>query len=370
MLVNERYVHGGRHSDKEFIDMSFNINPCGTPETVMNAMQEALHEVCGYPDATCGGLVDKLGKEYGLPYDCIICGNGADEIIYNYASILGAGASALIYAPAFAEYERALSAYGVKINYHILNEKRGFKMQMSDIDDDEIAQADAVFICMPSNPAGQLIERNVLEKLADTCKRLKTKCFLDMCFYELTMDYNICYVTYLVNQYSNLCVLSAFTKTYAIPGVRLGYMLSRDTKLIHDISRRQQCWNVSVIAQRAGIACLDCTDYVETSRAFIKKEREYIYNNLLELVDKVYKSDANYVLFYDEYINCQMINEYGIQIRNCFSYAGLKMGYYRVCVGKHDDNVKLIKALKDIKEKRSRHGEEKSETNYDSGNHV
>lgn len=358
MLVNERYVHGGRYNDKKYIDMSVSINPYGTPEPVMNAMQEALYEVCGYPDAACRELVDKLSKEYALPPECIICSNGADEIIYNYASVLGAGASALIYAPAFAEYERALSAYGVKINYHILNEKRGFKMQMSDIDDDEIAQADAVFICMPSNPAGQLIERNVLEKLADTCKRLKTKCFLDMCFYELTMDYNICYVTYLVNQYSNLCVLSAFTKTYAIPGVRLGYMLSRDTKLIHDISRRQQCWNVSVIAQRAGIACLDCTDYVEASRAFIEKEREYIYNNLLNLVDKVYKSYANYVLFYDEYINCKMLNEYGIQIRDCFDYVGLKAGYYRVCIGKHDDNVKLIEALKYIKEKRSGCGEE------------
>ncbi len=357
MLVNERYVHGGRYSDKKYIDMSVNINPYGTPEKVMNAMQEALYEVRGYPDAGCTELVDKLSKEYALPKECIICSNGADEIIYNYASVLGAGSKALIYAPAFAEYERALSAYGVNIDYHMLDEACGFKMKMSDIDIDEITSSDAVFICMPSNPAGQLIERNVLERLMDICKRHKIKCFLDICFYELTMDYDIYYITYLVNQYSNLCVVSSFTKTYAIPGVRLGYMLCHDTKMMRNISRRQQCWNVSVIAQRAGTACLDCTDYVNDSRAFIEKEREYIYNNLLKLVDKVYKSDANYVLFYDKYINCKMLNEYGIQIRNCFDYEGLGMGYYRVCVGKHDDNTKLIEALKDIKEKRSGHGE-------------
>lgn len=371
MLLRERNVHGGNYNDKGYVDMSVNINPFGTPEKVMNAMQEALGEVGAYPDTHCNELVAKLSRKVALPRECIICGNGAAELIYNYAAALGPGAEALIYAPAFAEYERALLAYGVNVNYHILDERHGFKMQMRDIDEAEIAHADAVFICMPSNPAGQIIERSVLESLLCACERNHTRCLLDMCFYELTTDYNECFPIYLVNQYSTMCLLSTFTKTYAIPGVRIGYILSHDTQMMRLMSQRQQCWNVSVIAQRAGIACLECSkDYANASRAYIDKEREYIYNNLLELVDKVYKSDANYILFYDKYITSQMLNEYGIQIRNCFDYMGLEMGYYRVCVGKYDDNVKFIEALKDIKEKRQEHGEEKSETNYDSGNHV
>ncbi len=354
MLFDEEYRHGGGAVGAGCTDMSINVNPLGTPDFVINAIRESAALVHRYPDAKCRGLLAGISKMYGLPPEYVICGNGADELIYNYAAAMEAGSIALIYAPAFAEYERALMANKADIRFHITGGAQNvespifdndFKMQKSDIKDEEIECADTVIVCMPSNPAGQLIDRDVLEYLLVKCRTYDTACLLDISFYELTDEFDESYIAGLVNEFPNLCVLSSFTKTYAIAGLRLGYMLCSDARLIRKISSWQPCWNVSLAAQYVGEECLKHRDYVEESRRFIRREREYLYDNLLRCVSKVCKSQANYILFYEPQLDCSKLLSSGIKIRDCSDYVGLGKGFFRTCVGSHEDNEKLIKII-------------------------
>jgi adenosylcobyric acid synthase len=333
MLVNEKYVHGGGKMGDDCTDMSVNINPLGTPEPVIRAIRESALEVCRYPDAYCTELTRGIGEMYGLPSEYVICGNGADELIYNFASLFESGSKAVIYAPAFAEYERALRAQNISVEYR------------TNINNIDLCGVNAVFLCNPSNPVGQLVDRNVLEQLIEKCSETNAKCFLDICFYELTQQFDAHYIGLLVEKFPNLCVLSAFTKTYAIPGVRLGYLMCSDTELISKISARQQCWNVSLVAQRAGVECLKCGDYVERSRRFIAKEREFLTENLKKYVQKIYHSDTNYILFYAPNLTADKLKEQGVIVRDCSDYVGLGKGYFRTCVGTHADNERLIEAV-------------------------
>jgi adenosylcobyric acid synthase len=105
------------------------------------------------------------------------------------------------------------------------------------------------------------------------------------------------------------------------------------------------------VAQRAGIACFECGDYVEKSRQFIAKEREFLSENLKKYVQKVYPSDANYILFYDQNLTSEKLKKQGVVVRDCSDYVGLGRGYFRTCVGTHADNEKLIEAVSRLPKK-------------------
>lgn len=352
MIIDEEYVHGGNADNCIHSDMSVNVNPCRIPESVKTAINAAVEHADRYPDPYCSELVNMISEKYNVRKSHIVCGNGADELIYNYASaIAGQGKSkkALIYEPSFAEYERSLSANGVEVAHHILSEKNEFEICDEDIIEDEIKSSDVIYLCMPSNPAGKKIAENTLERILDICKCYGTRCFLDMCFYELTEEYSASYVSRLVEKYDILTCLFAFTKTFAIPGVRLGYLISGDERLARRIREFQPMWNVSSLAQAAGVACEKSGDYLEASVKLIAKERYFLAEQLEKCVDRVYGSEANYILFYDENISGKKLAERGIKLRDCSDYHGLGKGYYRTCVGTHEENEELISAIRDIK---------------------
>lgn len=352
MIIDEEYVHGGNADNCIHSDMSVNVNPCRIPESVKAAINAAVERADRYPDPYCSELVDIISEKYNVRKPHIVCGNGADELIYNYASAIavqGKNAKALIYEPSFAEYERSLSANGVEVAHHILSEKNEFEICDDDVIEDEIKSSDAIYLCMPSNPAGKMIAKNTLERILDICKCHGTRCFLDMCFYELTEQYSASYVSGLLEKYNILTCLFAYTKTFAIPGVRLGYLISGDEKLARRIREFQPMWNVSSLAQAAGVACEKSGGYLEASVKLIAGERHFLEEQLEKCVDRVHGSAANYILFYDNRISAKKLAERGIKLRGCSDYHGLGKGYYRTCVGTHEENEELISAICDVK---------------------
>lgn len=147
----------------------------------------------------------------------------------------------------------------------------------------------------------------------------------------------------------SLFILKAFTKRYAIAGIRLGYGISADAKLLEKMEQVTQPWNVSSLAQAAGVAALGEEDYVNEGRRLIWKEREYLREELSRLGYKLYDSRANYIFFYSERPLWEDCKNRGVLIRDCSNYPGLGQGYYRIAVRTHEENQKLIQVLNNIK---------------------
>ena len=112
MVLFNDYGHGGDvYHNRVRLDFSANVNPLGTPPEVVRAVAESAEKLAAYPDPYCGALREKLAEVHGVGPDEIVCGNGAAELIYQFAAALQPK-RALLPVPSFADYESALLAAG------------------------------------------------------------------------------------------------------------------------------------------------------------------------------------------------------------------------------------------------------------------
>lgn len=343
------HVHGGDiYRYKNVMDFSSNCNPFGTPESVKKAICRAAEDVHNYPDVEYTRLKEKLAGETGIPEESIFCGNGAAEVIFCATSALKPK-KALIPVPAFAEYEQALRACGCTTDYYMLSEEKGFRPGYDFIDRiDETT--DVVFICNPANPTGVLLDREFVETTAVKCRENGAVLILDECFLDFVEDKESYTMTGLLEEYPNMLILKAFTKLYAMAGVRLGYGLCSDKAFIEKMRDSVQPWNVSTPAQYAGIAALDEKEYVNKSLTEIRSERDRLRKAVEDIGFTVYQSSANYIFFRGQKDLWEKCLAEGVLLRDCSNYRGLEKGYYRAAVRLKEENDRLIEVLRKVKD--------------------
>lgn len=338
-------IHGGdvyRH--KDVLDFSANINPLGPPERVLKAAEESLHNIGHYPDVRKQELLTALAEYEQLSKEWIICGNGAAELIFSFCWAVKPK-KALLAVPAFAEYELALKACDCDICYSYLQEKNGFLLT-KDFLKALSPEIDILLLCNPNNPTGLLIEPVLLRRIIETCCRYQIRVVLDECFVDFVEEPQSVTCKEMLKENPHLFLLKAFTKRYAMPGLRLGYGICSDEELLDCMEHMVQPWNVSIPAQAAGAAALKEISYVNLSRKIVREERDYLKNELCKLGMNVYDSAANYIFFegpvglYDKMLDRKIL------IRNCGNYPGLREGYYRIAVRTRKENERLVEALK------------------------
>ena len=144
--------------------------------------------------------------------------------------------------------------------------------------------------------------------------------------------------------------MKSFTKLYAIPGVRLGYILAGNEEVIAKVNRTGQAWSVSHIAQCAGVAALSNDVYKEKVIETVAEELFYMKKEFFKLPVILYDGAANYLFFQTPGITDldKRLESYGIMIRNCSNYVNIGNDYWRTAVKSHEENKKLIKALRMI----------------------
>ena len=347
--MTEIHKHGGdiyRH--KNVLDFSSNCNPYGTPEGVKKAGAAAMELVCHYPDVECLGLRRALAEAEGVPIKSIICGNGAADLIFGLALALKPGI-ALLPAPTFAEYEQALRAWGCETEYYFLSEEEGFCPGEGFLD--HIGKdTDMVFFCNPNNPTGVAVEPEYLKKLAHRCRETETFLVLDECFEDFLEEPQKYSMKRYLKEYPQMFLLKAFTKKYAMAGIRLGYGFCGNPQILEKMKEVMQPWNVSVVAQEAGMAALKEETYVKESMKKIRKEREILLEGMKKLGFFTFASEANYIFFKGPEDLQEKCLEKGIYIRDCSNYRGLRNGYYRVAVRTGEENEELLKVFKQILE--------------------
>jgi threonine-phosphate decarboxylase len=314
---------------------------------VVRAVVDAAQLLDRYPDPHCRRLVAALADREGVPEEAILCGAGAAELIFSFCAALRPR-TALELAPTFSEYAAALAAAGCRVERCALEEEQGFALTEKLLEELERKSCEVVFLCNPNNPTGRLIPPALLESILALCERRGGWLFVDECFLELSDGGRGTSLAPLLRPGRRLFLLRAFTKSYAMAGLRLGYCLCGEGALLERMGRQTQPWNVSVPAQAAGLAALGEEAYLRESRALIQSERRYLREGLEALGLTVCSSQANYLLVKSPAELSGPLLDRGILIRDCANYRGLGPGWYRTAVRRREENRTLLNALGEI----------------------
>jgi len=315
-----RAIHGGAR-DPHVLDFSASLNPLGPPAGVREVLARAGELVLRYPSTDAEPLCAAVAKHHDVPESAVLCGNGTAELIYLVAQALRRERVWLV-EPCFAEYAAACEAFGVE--------------RASDP-----AHATASFAASPSSPRGALVDP--AELLALPGLRV-----IDEAFMGFTDER-----TSLVARAAadpGLIVLRSLTKLYALPGLRVGYLIAHP-EWVALLRGAQPPWSVNALAQAAGAAALADRVYLERTRAQVAALRAELAAGLAALGLAPEPSQANYLLcpVPSARALCAGLARHGIAARDCTSFAPLEADrWLRFAVRTRDENARLLAALREV----------------------
>ena len=343
------YVHGGdvysyaARFGGAPVDLSANINPYGIPESVKQAMHDAIENCTQYPDPFCRAARQAISEAEGVAANRIYCGSGAADVLDRLAAVLRPK-TALLLAPTFAEYERTLT--GAEVRFHTLRADENFAVTER-ILQDITSDLDAVYLCNPNNPTGRTMAPALLREIAARCAKVGARLIVDECFLDFVSGGET--LAPHLDTFPSLVLLRAYTKMYAVPGVRFGWCMTADASLIESLYRAGQPWNVSVIAQACAVACAGAQGYAAQTAQRIADERVYLTESLTARGLTVFPGEANFLLFHTSDTDLQdKLARRGILVRDCSNYRGLTRGYYRTAVKTRNESDALLVALDEI----------------------
>lgn len=349
-------MHGGNIYGNEIeYDFSVNLNPLGPPESVRDALAAALNHVEEYPDPEYRELRRGLANYWQLAEEQLVPGNGASELIPGIIRTLSPK-NCMVTAPCYSGYETALNTAAPSCRIHRIPLRAEDDFTLPENICQEIARVkpNLLILTNPNNPNGKRISANRLREIADACRAAGTVLLMDECFLALSGGDEDSLIHCIRSEALPAVVLRAFTKTFAIPGVRLGYAVCSGFPAAR-IRRELPEWNLSVFAQYAGRAALEAaaggtSGYLAASVEMIAREREFLSEELEKSRFRVFPSDANYILFQsrDRELHQKLLDK-GILIRDCRDYHGLTAGFYRTAVRTHRENTALLRCLRNIK---------------------
>ena len=337
------FYHGGNvYEHPGCIDFSASLSPLGLPSDVREALLRHLDDLAHYPDpkstALCAAIADAEGVD---PRHVLACA-GATDAFGRIACVL-APRTVLLPAPTYAGYRQALLASPATIRTHRLDAASDF--EFTDAFAADAASSDLAFVCNPNNPSGRCVDRDVLRHILDACEKAGTWVVLDETFIELTDRPSS---TDLVERYGHLVLVKALTKSHALAGLRVGYVMARDEMLLERLAQSGAPWAVSVAAQVAGVAALRQKGYLERARAVVSAERSFLSDALSSLGQHVVQSDANFLLFRARPALFEALVAHGILIRPCDDFAGLGPDWYRIAVRTRAENERMVHALEEV----------------------
>lgn len=342
-------IHGGDiYRNRVKLDFSVNVNPLGIPEAVEAALYEAVEKCDRYPDMTSEGLKKAVSSMLNVSKEYLLFGNGASELFM--AIVHGIKPKkTVIPVPSFYGYEYAAKAAEGEVIRYETTEENDFLVG-EDFFSVLTEDVELLFLANPNNPTGKLMSREYLERLLKHCREMGILVVLDECFIEFCDSKTEEELSMLLQteQFKNLMIVRAFTKIFAIPGVRLGYLVCSDNALREKIKRQLPEWNMSCFAQAAGCACASQKAFIKKTADFIKKERAFLEEGLKQAGMKVFPGEADFILLYSKEPLYEQLLSRGILIRDCENFRGLSKGFYRIAVKNRKENEILLKAMGEI----------------------
>ncbi len=336
---------------ESLLDFSANINPLGMPAVARAALIAAIDELGHYPDPACTALRAAIGAHLGVASECIVVGNGAEQLIWWLPRLLAAR-RVLVTAPAYVDYQRAAEVWQRPLCSIPLRPEDDFALDLGRLSA-HLQAGDLVWIGQPNNPTGRLVEPAQLREAVSAHPHIDWA--IDEAFIDFADGaHSAVHWERPHEERPNLIVLRSMTKFYALAGLRLGYAVLAPERAAA-FARLLPAWSVNTLAAAAGSALL--TDptlrtFAQRTRQLIGSERRHLSEALRGLGLRVFDSAANYLLLRlpdagprAADLAARLLQTEGIAVRVCANYAGLDARYLRIAVRTELENRRLLAAL-------------------------
>ena len=349
--INYEKRYGGYWNFSNLKDFCYLTNPkFPTAELLEKLKYFSGQLITQYPS---GASIQEINASrlFNIKKDEIIVGNGSSELIKEIGKILIGKITVQI--PVFNEYVRCFEKCEIIKND---TSKNDYVYEKNEIIK-SLNKTDTMVLVNPDNPTGNFIKYTDIIDIIKIANENNKTIIVDESFIDFAdRDKRYTLINHeLLQKYKNLIVIKSISKSYGIPGIRLGVLASGNKELVKKIKSNLEIWNINSIAEYfLQIIELYKKDY-ENSCNYIEEQRNKLYNLLSQIKYlKVYKSQANYFLckilkYNNKYIADYLLNNYNILIKDLKSKEGFKnQNYIRITVKSEEENKYLIKALKDL----------------------
>lgn len=334
------------------LDFSANINPLGISQKGKVAMQSAQEWLCHYPDPEYKALRESLSRYYQASSAHISVFNGGAEGIHELFRFLKPK-KAMLTAPSFVEYEKALRVHETTIEWFYLKPEQQFLIDQRKLMVTlELERPDLMVLCTPNNPTGQVVSSEYLEDLAKLLQRWQGRLVIDEAFIDF-LPQGMDSACKWLPLYDNVYVLKSFTKFFGVPGLRLGAVVSTDSAFHGYVQTYGVPWRINVMAEHYAISALEDKVYIAETKAYVHRVRPELMEKIASMPGfKVFDSQADYLLIHvlpemAERLEKGLLARQ-ILIRNCKNYKGLGEGYFRIAVKSEAANERLVTAIQEV----------------------
>ena len=349
---------GGFWRFPKMLDFCYLVNPFFGESRIVEEMKANFGTlVSEYPS---GLKVNTLlaSKCWGVKEDYIVPGNGAAELIKELMGILPGTLG--IVRPTFEEYPNRRSTEDLVT---FIPDRPDYRYTADDLKDFfGRNHADNILVINPDNPSGNFIPANDLLSLAEWCGERGTRLIVDESFVDFSDGYvhNTLLHDRILEEYPHLVVLKSISKSYGVPGIRLGILCSADMELMASIRKSLSIWNINSFAEFfMQIFTKYEKDYHRACTRFAE-ERDRFGRELSGIPFlHVMPSQANYFLcrilppYTAGGLVLTMLKRFDILTRDCSTKAGLDGGQYmRIAVRSREDNDRLLAAFRQLEEER------------------
>ncbi len=338
---------------EKVLDFSGPINFLGPSPKAIEAIKEFAKLVRFYPDPNPMDLRQEIAAYVGqgVSAENIILGNGSIELIYMITEAFQHPFKAVIPVPSFSEYEKAVLRVGgdvvfVQLPFNFALETENVKKAITD--DTKI-----VYICNPHSPSGTLYSRASILDLAEFCQKKGIIVSVDENYIEFADKGQEATVAAFTKKYENLFVIRSVTKFYGMPGIRFGYAIAAES-LIDQLQTVRQPWSINGLAGCATLSAFSDKEFIENTKQTIMREKTQLAKMIMEIGGlHVFPSETNFLLVKitsPKITSTELREELGkegLLIRDCCTFVGLDNTYFRLTVRSAQDNLRLVKALRE-----------------------
>ncbi|MCR5471193.1 MAG: aminotransferase class I/II-fold pyridoxal phosphate-dependent enzyme [Prevotella sp.] len=354
MLRRFNYRYGGHWRFPKMLDYCYLVNPYFPTQQMKDELRSSFDTLLTeYPS---GMFVNSLlaGKYFGIRQDYVVVGNGAAELIKSLMEDSD-GKMGVIY-PTFEEYPHRLRTENIVAFSPQNNNLKYTEDDLITFFSDKNIQS--LLLINPDNPSGNFIGMEGLQKLIDWSRELGVRLIVDESFVDFSDDFehNTLLSNDILSANPHLVVMKSISKSYGVPGLRLGVLASGDTELIKWVKKDISIWNINSFAEfYMQIFGKYENDYKKACRQFIAERRRFEVQLKQIPYMRVLPTQANYfcIELIDKYSSTELtkllLARYNIMIKDCDSKNGLKgRNFIRVSVRSQEDNDQLISALKEL----------------------
>jgi threonine-phosphate decarboxylase len=341
-------IHGG-NAPEGLLDFSASLNPLGPPPEALDAYQRALTRIASYPPVHPRSLERKFAEWIGVDPERVIAGNGSVHLIYVLVRVLRA-TKPYVVIPTFSEIANALAAAGSPAHSIQLVSESEFTLRVAPIASALRAGADALWLGRPNSPTGTIIDEKTALEIGGRCMARGAWCIFDEAFIDLAAGTRS--LASLLDRNPRAIVLRSLTKSFAIPGIRLGFAVATP-ELVARMREAIEPWSVNAAAEAVAHACLELSaDYLDRARAVVEDERDFIHCELSKIAAlHVIPSAANFMMIevareLSGGAFAAHMAKHRIAIRDLSQLPGCGPGMYRIAVRAHSDNERLVAAAR------------------------